>query len=307
VISEATQPRAASRTTEALRFIRQSWLVAVGGAIVAAAVILALIGPYITPYPADFPSSAVLAPPPSISAIPGLIWDTLTGARAQPVHWFGTDAAGLDVFSRVIVALRVDMVVALSATGLSLLLGTLLGLIAGYYRNWLTDALTRASDILQAFPVFILAMVFVAAAGRNETSLILTLGLLYTPIFLRLTRSRVLSERTKTYVEGARAIGQREVVIALKHVLPNSAAPALVQTSVTIGWAILLTAGLTFIGAGIRPPTPEWGGMIASGAEQIVIGKWWVSVFPGVAISITVFGFAVLGNLLQERHAQRGS
>src|SRR5262249_10732274 len=141
---------------------------------------------------------------------------------------------------------------------------------------------------------------------RNESNIIFTLAILYTPIFLRLTRSRVVSERTRTYVEGARAIGCREISIAVRHVLPNAIAPGLVQASVTIGWGILLTAGLSFVGAGVRPPTAEWGGMIASGAEQIVIGTWWPSVFPGSAISIMVFGYASVGNVLQGRYGQRG-
>jgi peptide/nickel transport system permease protein len=289
-----------------LRTIRRNWLFGLGTAIVTVSVLLALVGPVVAPYDPEAPTPDIQAPPPSLSEVPRLMWDTVTGAREQPVHWFGTDAAGLDVFSRVIAAPRVDVVIAVAATLISLLLGALLGLVAGYYRNGFTDGITRVSDVLQAFPVFILAMIFVAVSGRNQVSLILTLGLLYTPIFLRLTRSRVVSERTRTYVESARAIGHRESSIAVRHVLPNAITPALVQASVTVGWAILLTAGLSFVGAGVRPPIPEWGGMIASGAEQIVNGKWWLSVFPGIAISIIVFGYAAVGNALQERYGSRG-
>jgi peptide/nickel transport system permease protein len=286
--------------------VRRNWLFAVGATIVAVSLVLAAIGPLIAPYNPEAPSSAILVPPPSLTELPGLAWSSLTGGQGEPVHWLGTDAAGLDVFSRVIAAPRVDVVIALAATAISLALGSLLGLVAGYYRNGFTDAITRASDLLQAFPVFILAMIFVAVSGRNQVSLVLTLGLLYAPIFLRLTRSRVVSERTRAYVEAERAIGHPELSIAVRHVLPNSIAPALVQATVTMGWAILLTAGLSFIGAGVRPPTPEWGGMIAAGAEQIVNGRWWLSVFPGIAISITVFGYAAVGNVLQERHGRRG-
>jgi peptide/nickel transport system permease protein len=147
-------------------------------------------------------------------------------------------------------------------------------------------------------------MILVVLTGRSLLNIVLALAVLFTPIFLRLTRSQVVTQRSRTYVEAARAVGHREIVIALKHVLRNSMSPSLIQASVTVGWAILLTAGLSFVGAGVRPPTPEWGGMIATGASLIVLGEWWPSVFPGIAISLTVFGYAVLGNLLEERYGR---
>jgi peptide/nickel transport system permease protein len=288
-------------------FVSGNPLLATGIVIVTISVVLAIVGPDIAPYDPEVPGLEVSQPPPSVSSIPGLLWDTATGSREEPVHWFGTDSSGLDVFSRVLAAPRIDVLVAVSAALISFVLGSVLGLVAGFYRNPFTDAITRASDVVQSFPVFILAMIFVAAAGRGVVTIVLTLGFLYTPIFLRLTRSRVVSERTRAYVEAARAIGHRELSIALRHVLPNSLSPSLVQISVTIGWAILLTAGISFVGAGVRPPSPEWGAMIAGGAEQMVIGIWWTSVFPGIAISIVVFGYATLGNVLQQRYVQRGS
>jgi peptide/nickel transport system permease protein len=130
-----------------------------------------------------------------------------------------------------------------------------------------------------------------------------TLALLYTPIYVRLTRAEVLAQKQRGFVDAARALGRREVWIALNHVLPNAMTPALVQFSVTIGFAILMTAGLSFVGAGVRPPTPEWGLMISAGADQIVQGEWWPSLFPGLAISITVFGYAAFGNGLERRYA----
>jgi peptide/nickel transport system permease protein len=214
----------------------------------------------------------------------------------------GTDASGYDIFSRVIAAPRTDLTIALVANGLSLLVGVLLGLIAGYYRNWMTELLMRVSDVMQSFPVFISAMVLVALAGRSTANIVIALAFVYAPIYLRLTRSEVLSQRTRGFVEAARALGNSEISIALRHVLPNSLTPALIQASVTVGFAILLTAGLSFVGAGVRPPTPEWGLMISVGANQIILGEWWPSVFPGIAISLTVFGFAVLGNALERRY-----
>jgi peptide/nickel transport system permease protein len=226
----------------------------------------------------------------------------VTGQLETPPHWFGTDATGFDVFSRVIAAPRVDLTIALLANGLSLVLGVFLGLVAGYFRNVLTEGMMRVSDVLQSFPVFISAMILVALAGRSTVNIVIALALLYTPIYIRLTRSEVLSQRVRGYVEAARALGNSELTIAVRHVLPNSLAPALIQSSVTIGFAILLTAGLSFVGAGVRPPAPEWGLMISTGANQIILGEWWPSVFPGIAISLTVFGFAVLGNTLERRY-----
>ncbi len=230
----------------------RDWLFWVGVTIVAVVVFLAAFGPNIAPYDPTLATMRVVVPPPSFTEWPGLFWGSVTGQLDQPPHWFGTDATGFDIFSRVISAPRVDLTIAL--------------------------------------------------AGRSTGNIVIALALLYTPIYIRLTRSEVLSQRVRGYVEAARALGNPEIVVALRHVLPNSLAPALIQSSVTIGFAILLTAGLSFVGAGVRPPAPEWGLMISSGANQIILGEWWPSVFPGIAISLTVFGFAVLGTALERRY-----
>ena len=162
----------------------------------------------------------------------------------------------------------------------------------------------RLSDLVQAFPVFITGMILVTLAGRSNSTIVVTLAMLYTPIYVRLTRAEVLAQRDRGFVDAARALGKSEAAIALRHVLPNALAPAMIQASVTIGFAILMTAGLSFVGAGVRPPTPEWGLMIAAGADGIVQGEWWPSVFPGIAISITVFGYAAFGNGLERRNAR---
>lgn len=281
---------------------RVDWLFWLGVAIVSLVTFLAAFGPAIAPYDPTLAAHRPSMPPPAPGEWPGLLWGRLNGSIPEPPHWFGTDANGFDLFSRVISAPRVDLTIALAANVISLVLGVLLGLIAGYYRNVLTEALMRVSDLLQSFPVFISAMILVALAGRSTENIIIALALLYTPIYTRLTRAEVLTQRTRGYVEAARAMGNPEIVIALRHVLPNSLTPALIQSSVTIGFAILLTAGLSFVGAGVRPPAPEWGLMISTGANQIILGEWWPSVFPGIAISLTVFGFAVLGNALERRY-----
>lgn len=286
------------------RFVRRNVLLSVGGLIVFVSLLLAAIGPLVAPYDPEEPTPEINEAPPHLASVPGLIWGSVTGSHHGAIHWFGTDAAGLDVFSRVISAPRTDMVIGLAALALSFVAGTLLGLVAGYYRNWMTESLMRTSDVVQSFPVFILAMMLVALAGRQAINLIVTLGVLYTPIYLRLTRSQVLAQRERSYVEAARATGARELSIAFKHVLPNSLTPSLIQASVTIGWAILLTAGLSFVGAGVRPPTPEWGVMIATSANQVILGEWWPSVFPGIAISVTVFGYAIVGNALERLYGE---
>ena len=281
---------------------RIDWLFWVGVCIVTVVIFLAAFGQAIAPYDPTLATGRVAVSPPPLGEWPGLVWQSLNGRLDAPPHWFGTDATGFDIFSRVISAPRVDLTIALAANGLSLVVGVFLGLLAGYFRNILTEGMMRVSDVLQSFPVFISAMILVALAGRSTVNIVIALALLYTPIYIRLTRSEVLSQRVRGYVEAARALGNPEIVVALRHVLPNSLAPALIQSSVTIGFAILLTAGLSFVGAGVRPPAPEWGLMISSGANQIILGEWWPSVFPGIAISLTVFGFAVLGNALERRH-----
>jgi len=285
-------------------FLQQNLLFDAGLVIVGFSLFLAVFGPVVAPYDPQIPTPEVSAPPPSLATVPGLIVDTVLGRREHAVHWFGTELTGLDIFSRVLAAPRVDVVVGVAATAISFVLGTLLGLLAGFFRTRSAETIIRISDTFQSFPIFILAMILVVLTGRNVIDVVLTLAALYTPIYLRLTCSQVVSQVGRTYVEAARAVGNREIVIALKHVLPNSLTPALIQASVTIGWAILFTAGLTFLGAGVRPPTPEWGGMIASGANLLILGEWWPSVFPGLAISITVVGYAIIGNVLEARYRQ---
>nr|WP_305123210.1 ABC transporter permease [Roseomonas sp. GC11] len=263
-----------------------------------------VIGPWIAPYDVGRPTDDIAVPPPDLAEVPGLLYAVITGAPHEPIHWFGTDTAGLDVFSRVIAAPRTDVAIALGANLASLVLGSLLGLLAGTARPWLGALEMRLSDLVQAFPVFITGMILVTLAGRSFTTIVLTLALLYTPIYVRLTRAEVLTQRHRGFVDAARALGKGEAFLALRHVLPNALAPALIQASVTVGFAILMTAGLSFVGAGVRPPAPEWGLMIAAGADQIIQGEWWTSVFPGLAISLTVFGYACFGNGLERRHAR---
>jgi peptide/nickel transport system permease protein len=275
-----------------------------GAVLVLLSLVLMVAGPWLAPYDPGRPTDSVSEGPPALAEFPGLLWTVVRGAPHEPVHWFGTDSTGLDIFSRVVAAPRTDVMIAVGANLLSLVGGTLLGLAAGTLRPWAGGLLMRVSDLVQAFPVFITGMILVTLAGRSDGTIVLTLALLYTPIYVRLTRSEVLVQARRGFVDASRALGRGGAWIALRHVLPNALSPSLIQASVTIGFAILMTAGLSFVGAGVRPPAPEWGLMIAGGADQLVQGDWWPSVFPGLAISLTVFGFAAFGSGLERIYAR---
>lgn len=287
------------RKINLVKKFKEEKLFAFGVIIVALAIFLAFFGPLISPYNPNFATGNVSVSPPNILDWPGLFIDTVF-LGADPPHWFGTDNSGLDIFSRTISAPRTDLQIALIAALASMIIGTTLGLLAGFFRNILTEVLMRTSDLLQAFPVFITAMILVALSGRSTGNIVIALTIVYMPIFIRLTRAEVLGQMPRGYVEAARAVGNSEIKVAFKHVLPNSLVPSLIQLSTTVGFAILLTSGLSFVGAGVRPPTAEWGLMIALGAPQIILGEWWQSIFPGVAISLTIFGFAAVGHGLEE-------
>jgi peptide/nickel transport system permease protein len=276
-------------------------LLIIGLVIIALSILLAAVGPSIAPYDPTEGTVDISLPPPRLIHVPALVFAWLHGDLEDTPHWFGTDQSGLDVFSRVISAPRTDMTIALLSTALSCVAGTLLGLLAGFVRNFGTELLMRVSDVLQSFPVFITAMLLVTLSGRSTGNIVIALAAVYTPIFIRLTRAEVMGQMARAYVEAARAAGTRAPIIALKHVLPNAVMPSLVQTSATIGFAIVLTAGLSFVGAGVRPPAPEWGLMISLGAPQLILGDWWPSVFPGLAMSIIVFGYAAVGHAIEAR------
>ncbi len=222
--------------------------------------------------------------------------------RLQPSasHWFGTDTSGRDVFARVMYAPRVDLVIAIFATLLALVIGIPLGLITGYFRGLGTDFILRAADLVQAFPVFILAMALVSLSGSSIQNIIYVIAFLHAPIYLRLTRSAVLSLADRPFVEAAICVGNSNGSLLLRHILPNAIDGTLVQASVNAGWCILLTAGLSFIGAGVREPTSEWGQMIANGFSALVTGEWWISVFPGLALGLAAFSFGMVGDFVRE-------
>jgi peptide/nickel transport system permease protein len=251
-----------------------------GTIVICLFVLAAIFAPLITPYGPETPTLEFRSPP-------------------SAAHWFGTDATGLDVFSRVIYAARIDLFVGIMGTILSMSVGVVAGLLVGYYRGWMTELVMRTADLLQAFPPFVLAMALVAVAGPKLQNVILVIGFLNAPVFLRLVRSEVLTFRERPVMEAARCVGNRDYRMLRYYLAPNTLEAALVQASVNVGWAIMLTAGLSFVGAGIPVPTPEWGSMVSIGAPMMITGEWWAAFFPGMAIAMCVLSFAAVGEAVR--------
>jgi len=218
-------------------------------------------------------------------------------------HPFGTDESGLDVFTRVFYAPRIDFPLAAAGVGVGLGVGVLLGLIAGWSRGLVGEVIMRITDLLQAFPLFILALALVALTGNKLTNVVWALGFVNAPVFLRLIRSRVLTIREQRYVRAAVALGNSRTRLVARHVLPNAVGPVIVQAGISMGYAILILAGLAFLGVGVQVPTPEWGSMILIGSANITTGQWWTAVFPGVALSIAVLGFNLISEGIERTRA----
>lgn len=215
-------------------------------------------------------------------------------------HWFGTDSVGRDVFSRVLVATRLDLSISIAAVSLSFIIGSMLGGIAGYWGGWLDSVMNRILDTIMAFPLFVLAMGIVAALGNTIENIIYATAIINIPFYARLVRAEVNIRRDAGFVQVARLSGNSDMRVLVMHIFPNALPPMMVQVSLNMGWAILNAAGLSFIGLGVRPPTPEWGIMVAEGANFIVSGEWWLAVFPGLWLMIAVFTFNLLGDGLRD-------
>lgn len=215
--------------------------------------------------------------------------------------WFGTDQLGRDIFSRVLVATRLDLLIAFAAVGLSCTIGSLIGAMIGFWGGFWDGATSRLVDVLMAFPLFVLAMGMVAALGNSVANVIYATAIINLPFYIRLSRAEVRVRRGLGYVEAARVGGSGDVRILTRFLLPNIAAPLVIQASVNLGWAVLNAAGLSFLGLGVRPPTPEWGIMVAEGARFIASGQWWVAVFPGLALMGAVLTFNLAGDALRDR------
>lgn len=215
-------------------------------------------------------------------------------------HLFGTDELGMDIFSRVVFATRTNLLISFTAVAVSLLIGLPIGVVIGFYKGFVSTIFMRLFDFLQSFPVFVLGMALVAVLGQEIWSVAIALTLLFIPMFARLVRAEVLSQRERPFIAAARCTGASDLQIMFQHILPNAMTPVIVQVSIAIGMAILLTAGLSFIGAGVKMPEPEWGLMVSNGAQQMVLGVWWIALFPGIAIVVSVLCFALLADAARE-------
>jgi len=247
-----------------------------------AIVLLALFGSLLAPYDPIATSAANALQAPS--------W----------AHPFGTDHLGRDMLSRVIVATRLDLGIALAAVVLSFFVGSALGCAAGFWGGWTDRIVGRVTDTIMAFPLFVLAMGVVAALGNSVENIIYATAIINLPFYARVARSETSIRRNAGFVQAARLCGCNDVRILATHLFLNILPPMMVQVSLNMGWAILNAAGLSFIGLGVRPPDAEWGIMVAEGATYIVSGEWWMALFPGLALMLAVFCFNLLGDGLRD-------
>ena len=253
----------------------------VGGLLVLIVTLCAVFAPFVTSYdPIALDPAARLQGP-------------------SPAHLVGTDQYGRDTFTRIAYGGRVSLLVAFSSVALAALLGGILGLLSGFYRGWFDALLMRVTDVLLSFPAILLAIALLAFFGGGTLNLILAIGIIYTGPFIRVARAAVFTVREELYVEAGRALGAGDLRVLLLAILPNAAAPLIVETTLRLAYAILAEASLSFLGLGAQPPAPSWGQMIADGRSFLALSPW-ATVAPGLAIMVTVLGFNLLGDALRD-------
>lgn len=271
-------PPSTSLWAHARHIIAENPVTGLAFGLFALILLAAIFGPSIVPYdPLASNTDAALQAP----------------SRA---HWFGTDQLGRDIFSRVVAATRLDFSIAIFSVALVFLMGGLAGVMAGFYGGWVDKVVGRIADTIMAFPLFVLAMGIVAALGNSVGNIVLATAIINFPLYARVARAEANVRRDSGFVQAARLSGNSDWRLLLTQIVPNIMPIMAVQMSLTMGYAILNAAGLSFIGLGVRPPTPEWGIMVAEGASFIVSGEWWIAFFPGLALMIAVFCFNLLGD-----------
>lgn len=286
--NDTAEVRLASPAYRAWRRFRRHRTGVLGAVIILLLILTAIFAPLLAPEePTQMQIDQAYAPP-------------------DAAHWLGTDEFGRDVLSRIIYGSRIVVGVAVSATLTAAAAGVLLGLVAGYMRGWADGLITRIVDLLLAFPGFLLAVALVTVLGPSVGSIVVVIGLTRLPRFIRLVRGEVLRVAEMDYVAAAQAVGLRDGLIMLRHILPNCLGPILVLTSLTLGDSILTVSGLSFLGIGIQPPTADWGVMLTRGREALLVAPW-LPMFPGLAIFFTVMGFNLLGDGLRDALDPRGA
>jgi peptide/nickel transport system permease protein len=265
-----------------LYLVTRNRLTLLGFLIATVLVVLAVGGPYMSSHDSNLPDPVSRLQSPNAD------------------HWMGTDNYGRDILARVLAATRIDLFIAITSVGISFLIGVVLGAICGYYRGFLNNLIMRVMDIQQSFPPFILAIGLSAALGGGMINIIYVVAIIQIPIYCRLVRGDILSAKEKPYVDAARCSGCKSWQIIVFHLFPNTLPPILVQVAINMSWAILNSAGLSFIGLGVRPPAAEWGIMIREGAEFTVTGEWWISFFPGLSIFLAILCFNLIADGLRD-------
>lgn len=219
--------------------------------------------------------------------------------RPSAAHLFGTDNMGRDILARILYGARISLRVSLVSVSIATAAGVLLGVLAGYFGGVLDSIISRILEIMLAFPEILLALLIMSVLGPSINNIMLAIGIVYTPIFARIARGAVLSTKESLYVEASRSIGVKHSKIITRHILPNILSPIIVQVTLSLAFAILSEAALSFLGIGVEPDVPSWGIMLNNGKAWIEIA-WWVGVFPGAAIALSVLGFNVLGDGLRD-------
>lgn len=258
------------------RWLRRYGLPVAGAVIIVAWALAALLAPWLLRHDPNFVDVAHRLRPPSLE------------------HWLGTDSLGRDVLARVVYGARISLSVGLVVVLVGGVFGTLLGAVAAYARGWAEEALMRLTDLVFCFPPIILAMAIAAALGIGTVNTVIAMLVVWWPKFARLARSLVITQRSMEYVEAAQSVGFGPSHILLRQILPNALGPLVVLITLDLGNAILVFAGLSFLGLGVVPPTAEWGAMVAEGRE--LVQQWWVATFPGLAILTVVMGFNFMGD-----------
>ena len=262
------------------RFFRNRMAV-IGGSVLILLIIAAVAAPLLAPYdPKEMhPADRLCAP--------------------SPLHPLGADQFGRDILSRLLYGARISLRVGFMSTGIALSLGLLLGLSAGYVGGWVDTIISRMLDIMFAFPFMLLAIAIMAVLGPSELNVIITIGIVYAPIFARICRGSTLAAKENEYIHAARLVGASDIRIATRHIMPNISAPIIVQATLSLATAIIAEAALSFLGVGTPPPAPSWGEMVSRGREVMELSPWG-TIFPAVAIFITVLSFNLLGDGLRD-------
>jgi peptide/nickel transport system permease protein len=280
VEAAAGEIRGAPTVTKGQRWRKRYGLAALGAALIVIWLVIALLAPWLAPYRPDAVdvTQRLLAP--------------------SAAHWLGTDTLGRDVFSRLLYGAQVSLFVGIAVVLLGAIIGTLVGAVAAYAGGYAEHTLMRFTDLVLCFPPIILAMAIAAALGIGTVNTMIAMLVVWWPKFARLARGLVLVQRNQEYVEAAHVIGYGPWRVLLKHILPNAIGPLIVLITLDVGHAIIVFAGLSFLGLGVVPPTPEWGAMVSEGRE--LVEQWWVATFPGLAIFTVVMGFNFLGDGIRD-------